>query len=66
MKLMGNLKKQVDGTDTKDGKNSAFKKSGMILTDDELGMVSGGTGGGDELKPAEGGAWFKPYDGPRM
>ena len=39
MKQFGNLKKQVDGTTSKEG---LIEKAGMQLTDDELGMVSGG------------------------
>ena len=42
MKLIGNLKKTVDEIDSKEGKRDAIKKAGMMLTDDELEMVSGG------------------------
>ncbi len=45
MKLIGNLKKTVDEIDTKEGKRDAIKKAGMMLTDDELEMVSGGGDG---------------------
>ena len=44
MKLIGNLKKTVDKIDTKEGKRNAIKKAGMMLSDDELEMVAGGTG----------------------
>ena len=42
MKLTGNLKKEVDNIDTKEGKKEAIRKAGMVLTDDELEIVSGG------------------------
>ena len=42
MKLTGILKKQVESESSKDGKREAIKKAGMLLTDDELDMVSGG------------------------
>ena len=45
MKLIRNLKKTVDEIDTKEGKRDAIKKAGMMLTDDELEMVSGGGDG---------------------
>ena len=45
MKLIGDLKKTVDEIDTKEGKRDAIKKAGMMLTDDELEMVSGGGDG---------------------
>ena len=44
MQLIGNLKKQVDGIDSKAGKKDAIMKAGMMLTDDELEMVAGGVG----------------------
>ena len=44
MKLIGNLKKTVDEIDTKDGKRDAIRKAGMLLSDNELEMVAGGTG----------------------
>ena len=43
MKLTGNLKKEVDTIPTREGKRDAIKKAGMLLTEDELDMVSGGT-----------------------
>ena len=42
MKLTGNLKKEVDNIDTKEGKKEAIKKAGMLLSDSELERVSGG------------------------
>ncbi len=42
MKLTGNLKKTTDKTDTKEGKKEAIRKGGMLLSDSELEMVSGG------------------------
>lgn len=42
MKLMGKLKQEVDGTDTKEGKRNIIRKAGMLLTDSELEQVSGG------------------------
>ena len=47
MKLIGRLKKEVDGIGTKEGRRDAIKRAGMLLTDDELDMVSGGTGDDD-------------------
>ena len=40
MKLIGKLKREVDSIGTKEGKRDAIKKAGMMLTDDELDMVS--------------------------
>ena len=42
MKLIGNLKKQVEKAETKNEKKSLIKNAGMLLNDDELEMVSGG------------------------
>ena len=42
MKLTGNLKKTTDKTDTKEGKKESIRKEGMLLSDSELEMVSGG------------------------
>ncbi|WP_026658396.1 hypothetical protein [Butyrivibrio sp. AC2005] len=42
MKLIGNLKKQVEKAETKDAKKSLIEKAGILLTDDELEQVSGG------------------------
>ena len=43
MKLTGRLKQEVDNIDSMDGKKDAIKKAGMMLTDDELEQVSGGS-----------------------
>ena len=40
MELTGKLKKEVDDMDTKEEKRDAIRNAGMILTDDELDMVS--------------------------
>ena len=42
MKLIGNLKKQVEASATKDEAREAIRKAGMELTDEELDQVSGG------------------------
>ena len=42
MKLIGKLKEEIDNIDTKEGKRDAIKNAGILLTDDELEMVSGG------------------------
>ena len=42
MKLIGNLKKQVENAETKNEKKRLIEKAGMLLNDDELEMVSGG------------------------
>ncbi len=42
MKLIGNLKKQVENAETKTEKKSLIEKAGMLLTDDELEHVAGG------------------------
>lgn len=42
MKLIGNLKKQVENAGTKDEARDAIKKAGMLLNDEELEIVSGG------------------------
>ena len=44
MELTGRLKEEVDNIDTKDGKRDAIRKTGMLLSDNELEMVAGGTG----------------------
>ena len=43
MKLIGNLKRQVENENTMTGKKSLIEKAGMLLTDDELDKVAGGT-----------------------
>ncbi len=45
MKLTGNLKKQVEKAGTKGEKKSLIENAGMLLNDDELEQVSGGSGG---------------------
>ena len=42
MKLTGELKKQVEKADGREGKKKLIEKAGIILTDDELDQVSGG------------------------
>ena len=42
MKLIGNLKKQVDITQDKEEARELIAKAGMQLIDDELDMVAGG------------------------
>ena len=42
MKLIGNLKKQVENEGTKEGRKKLIEKAGMKLTDDELEKVAGG------------------------
>ena len=42
MKLIGNLKKQVEETKNKEEAKEVIEKAGMELTDDELDQVAGG------------------------
>ena len=42
MKLIGNLKKQVENSKSMDESRSLIEKAGMKLTDDELEIVTGG------------------------
>ena len=42
MKLIGNLKKQVDKAESKDEKKKLIENAGMLLDDEELDKVSGG------------------------
>lgn len=51
MKLIGNLKNQVDNAKSKEEAKGLIEKAGMSLTADELDMV---TGGGATLLPPEG------------
>ena len=44
MKLIGNLKKQVEQTESKEEAKKVIENAGMLLTDAELDMVSGGDG----------------------
>ena len=43
MKLTGKLKTQVDNAPTKEEKRDAIKQAGMLLSDEELDQVAGGT-----------------------
>ena len=45
MKLIGNLKKQVEETKNKEEAKEVIEKAGMELTDDELDQVAGGHSG---------------------
>ena len=42
MKLIGNLKKQVEKANSREEAKDLIKNAGMMLTDDELEMVAGG------------------------
>ncbi len=42
MKLIGELKKQVESTNTKEEAKDVIENAGMELTDDELEQVAGG------------------------
>ena len=42
MKLIGNLKKQVEKAESKQEKKSLIENAGMLLSDDELENVAGG------------------------
>ena len=42
MKLIGNLKKQVEMAESKQEKKSLIENAGMLLSDDELENVAGG------------------------
>ena len=42
MKLVGNLKKQVEETKNKEEAKDVIEEAGMLLTDDELDNVAGG------------------------
>ena len=44
MKLIGNLKKQVEETKNKEEAKEVIEKAGMKLTDEELDQVTGGWG----------------------
>ena len=48
MKLVGELKKQVEETKNKEEAKELIENAGMLLTDDELDNVAGGGG-----KPGE-------------
>ena len=59
MKLTGKLKKQVESAATKEEKREAIKQAGMLLTDDELDQVSGGSWG---TNPGGGVIWIEDED----
>lgn len=42
IKLVGELKKQVEGTNNKEEAKELIEDAGMLLTDDELDWVTGG------------------------
>ena len=42
MKLVGELKKEVEKIETKESKKEAIKKAGMELSDEELDQVAWG------------------------
>jgi len=42
MKLIGNLKKQVEQTESRKEAKKVIEQTGMELTDDELNKVAGG------------------------
>ena len=42
MKLVGELKKQVEETKNKEEAKEVIEKAGMLLTDEELDNVTGG------------------------
>ncbi|MBR4329094.1 MAG: bacteriocin [Candidatus Riflebacteria bacterium] len=44
MRLIGNLKKQVEETKNKEEAKEVIEKAGMELTDEELNQVAGGNG----------------------
>ena len=46
MKLVGELKKQVEGTNNKEEAKELIEDAGMLLTDDELDWVTGGAKAG--------------------
>ena len=43
MKLIGDLKEKVENAKTKEEARDTIKEAGMLLDDDELELVSGGT-----------------------
>ena len=55
MKLIGNLKKQVEETNSKEEAKEIIEKAGMQLTDEELDNVAGG-------KPQNGGCQNGNHD----
>ena len=59
MKLTGKLKTQVESAATKEEKREAIKQAGMLLTDEELDQVSGGSWG---TNPGGGVIWIEGED----
>ena len=55
MKLIGNLRKQVESEGTMEGRKKLIEKAGMKLTDEELEMVAGGWQGntGNDDNPGD-------------
>ena len=51
MKLTGELKKQVEQTETREEAKKIIEEAGMILTDEEMEKVAGGHGHGSENQP---------------
>ena len=49
MKLIGNLKKQVEETKNKEEAKEVIEKAGMELTDEELDQVAGGLAGSGRI-----------------
>ena len=45
MKLIGELKKQVEETNSKEEAKEVIEKAGMLLSDEELDNVTGGESG---------------------
>lgn len=45
MKLIGNLKKRVEKTASREEAREVIRRAGMLLTDEEMDHVSGGLGG---------------------
>ena len=44
MKLIGNLKKRVEKTTSREEAREVIRRAGMLLTDEEMDHVSGGLG----------------------
>ncbi len=51
MKLTGELKKQVEQTETREEAKKIIEEAGMILTDEEMEKVAGGSPNGSDKKP---------------
>ena len=59
MKLVGELKKQVEETKNIEEAKELIEKAGMQLTDDELENVTGGIGEGNGTPPDYIFSWFR-------